>query len=902
MSDATSAIDRAMADPKSGAASAIDRAMGTTSSSEENGPTGTMDVTERFWRNKKEEADRKKALLKAGGIAIDTDTKAKSVSKELNVPMEFIDTSGADFGMRVNFSFSDSDEDIREKFKKDFPQGEIFRLRYTPKASWESTGKEFSYKETDTLVYREVAYDENGEPLPVTKDSKIKTIEGSGTGINDVADVVGPALPFVGAVAAGPLAPAGVIWGALATGAGYMAGELAKHEINIFAFDSDMTQKEALADAAREGRDMAIIMAVTGGAYKGAKFVAQRGAKIAMSDASAEIKAIRQRAMKWVEEQKGAVEGLNASQVSPENAILGLISNQGMATSATGKHAAVRQQTGPVNVIESDVVSTPEEVGKQLVTIVKRAYTRTENRIRSLVFGRTRATPEQGGTALIEGSRRWQIQEGPRGKLGVEYAIADKLAEQSGPRFALHVAATEEKQSVRQVIYDIKNAVNAEARSLESTGINVAETPIGKLQALINDIDSISSVQFDYKVIKELKTRAGQIIETWPWNSSVNSHQARRLFGTLSDVMMNPVNANPATKAFTEQMAKTNGIARAYYDMMDDKVIRGIISSTNANMLAAELGTPGALTKNVRKMISEMPSEYSSTFKTSVLTNDILLNPGGSTKAIAEWELRHPEGWTFLTGNDKALERSIKSAANSMDELRASNLANVISYQTKNSQSVAELLKKPGTGPSETLALVKSVGEEGREKLRQGMYHDIVDTVVSEGRRGIPRVDNSALAQIIKEYKKTGAWQHVLTQADRVHLLGMKSYIDLVYKGAQDAGVSLESAKAITELKKPSTFISGAHKLTVNAIAAKIIMSPTFTEWVISHNLGKPIIINSARSKVKFFGLMTEALLEGTEPGQDVDPASKALDAIYDIDLTVKPVVDYLSQLEIPRG
>jgi hypothetical protein len=892
------AIEIAMGAAGTSDPSAIDIAMGKTG--EEDNNIGYLQQV--HLDKKKKEREKKEAIA-----PIKTDTLSESISRELGVPDGMVDDSGAGFRMRANFSFSDTDEDMREKFKKMYPNGEIYRLEYNQAGTYKDTGDSFlSRNKSSVLVYRENAYDEDGNVLPITESSKVKTIEGAGGGYADIADIAGPSLPMAGSIAVGTLSPPGVLLGALHFGVGYAAGELAKHEINIFAYDSDLSQKEALADAAKEGAEMSVLLAVTGGLYKGAKAVVQRGAKVAMSDASAEIKAIRQRAMTFVESQRGRVATMTAPQVAPENAILERLGSQASSTSAEARHRAVAQQTGPANVLQEDLVKTQETIGAQIAATVRRVYNQTKNTIRTAVFGHRKTTLEEGGTALTQGGQAWVKQEGPRGKLGVEYTKLDAAAEQAKPVFTLNVPVSEGRLSAKQQVYEINNAVNAEVKALEVAGMNVAETPIGKLSTVLREIDRASGIQFNYEVIKQWRTRVGDVIAQWPWNSSINSHHARNLYGTLSDIMMSPVNANPMTRAFTLQAARANGMSRAYYQMLDDPAVRKIIQSTSPAMLAADIGTPLHLTPNVRTMIEQMPGDYARKFKDATLVHDILLNPSGATQSLDNWVVNHPEGWSFLVGKDKVLGRAVKEAARSMDDLRASNLYVAMDAATKNREMAAKLLRAPGTGPNETKALVESVGEQGRQKLREGIYHDIVDSVVTEGKKGIPMVDGAALKGIIKEYEATGAWQHVLTQADRVHLLGMKSYIDLVYKGAADAGVSLEAAKAITELKKPSTFISGAHKLTVNALAARVIMNPKFVEWVMYHNLGKPIVLNTARSKVRFIGLITEALVEGTEPGQNFDPFSdrtdSAMDFISDIDTNIVPVIDRLSELQIPQG
>jgi len=833
---------------------------------------------------------------------IDKDTPQESVSKALSVPRDLVDTSGADFMTRLDFSFSDDIEDIRIKFKKQYPQGEVYRLSYNPQYKSTKPGEEgpHSKKTIDTLVYRERAYDENGEILPITKDSKVKTIEGLDTGYNDIADLGGPALPMAGAILAPYLAPPGIIYAALSMGTGYALGELAKHEINIFGFDSDMSQKEALVDAAREGRDMAVLMAITGGAYKTTKWALQRGASVAMSESSPELKAVQQRAMKFVEEQKGRMPTLDADQLLQENMIAQRLGRQARSTASKAKHKSVAQQHAAAQTLDAESAGSIEVIGKKLINIAKRQYRTTKNRILDSIYGRGRTTLEQGGRSLTTGSKVWQKNEKLR--MGAAWTQVDDAAAKSSPVFSLNTATVEGGSTVRQVAWDVKNFVNAEAGMLKAQGVNVAETPIGKLQGIISDIDKISSTQTNYQVLKQLRTRVGQVIEQWPWNSSVNSSQARRLYAALSDSMMNPVNLNPLTAQYSQLASKASGVSKAYYDMLDDAAIRRIIQSSTPASLAADIGKPGSLTPNVRELIDKMPAQYAKRFKESVIYNDVLLNPGGSVASLEKWELTHPEGLQFLLPS-KAAKRQLYGVAQDMDTLRASNFAKAIEADAKATDAARTMLLTKGTGPSETKALAASVGEDGVNLLRKGIYHDIVDRSVSAtGKYGIPNVNRDTLAAAIKEYKATGAWQHILNPADRLKINGMKAYVDLLYKGAADAGVSLEAAQAITALKSPVTFMSGARVLAVNAIMARVMESRAFTEWAISHNLDKPIVLNLAQSKTRWLGLISEALLEGMEPTQNVNPVSPALEAIYSIPTSPQPIIDYVSEFNIPQG
>jgi hypothetical protein len=83
---------------------------------------------------------------------------------------------------------------------------------------------------------------------------------------------------------------------------------------------------------------------------------------------------------------------------------------------------------------------------------------------------------------------------------------------------------------------------------------------------------------------------------------------------------------------------------------------------------------------------------------------------------------------------------------------------------------------------------------------------------------------------MVDQYRRSGAWS-ILPKGDQVKLMGLDSYMKQVSRG-MDPGVALERAKAISQLKRPHSFIAGVHKLTVNEVMARVMANKGFKQFV----------------------------------------------------------------------
>jgi hypothetical protein len=519
---------------------------------------------------------------------------------------------------------------------------------------------------------------------------------------------------------------------------------------------------------------------------------------------------------KMVQKAKDAglkLEPLMIHQRTPENMIAGRLGSQAESTSKLAQHRLASQQGSVLPALKQakDVDITRYQAGKVILSEADKAY---KGKLENLRNALPRVTARKAGKALKGGIEDFSIKS--RKHVSNLYNKVDEAAKIENPVYDLSYA--------KETSSDIRKLVVADG----DISINVASTPEGRLNSLLDDIDKIEQTQTSYDVLKNLRTRAGELIEVWPWDASVNKGQAKRLYRTLSEIINNPVNSAPKTVSAHKSASSA---ARARFEALDSPSIQKIMKSDNPFKISQEFGEIGGLTDDVMFQMAKWSPQKSKIFKDYVKNNKILMEGDSALGNIKEWQLKDPEGYRFLV--PKKEEADLIKLAVKTDELRNSNIGVLVQAQTKAKDSVRTLLGQKGTSQADIDNIINSFGgrgTKGHDALRAGIYEDIIDRTMDEGKFG-PTISKAKLNKVINEYETNGAI-NLLTREDRVKIKGLQSYLRLIMMRGKDPGVSLEAAQAISNLKHPATFISGVHQLGVNSIMARILMSKRLSNVV----------------------------------------------------------------------
>lgn len=523
------------------------------------------------------------------------------------------------------------------------------------------------------------------------------------------------------------------------------------------------------------------------------------------------------------------IEPLMIHQKTPENMITGRIGAQAESTSKIAQHRLANQQASTVPALNqaksADI--TKYQAGKVILSTADKAY---KGKLENLKNALPRITRRKAGKALKGGMQ--DFVEKSRKHVSNLYNKVDDAAKAENPIYDLSYAKDTSSDIRRLVLAkrpgkEVESPIiNIKGESIRNTPIevspiNVAATPEGRLIGILDDIDDITDIQTNYNVLKQLRTRTGELIETWPWDASVNKGQAKRLYKALSDIMNNPVNNAPKT---VEAHIAASSAARARFESLDSPSIRRIIQSDNPFKVSEDFGNIGGLTDEVMNEITKWSPQKSQIFKQYVKNNKILMEGDSALKNIREWQLKDPEAYRFIVPKNE--EADLIRLAVKTDEIRNSNIGVLVRSQTKAREAFNTLINQPGTSKSDIETIINSFGgrgTKGHRALRAAIYEDIIDKTVETGKFSSV-IDKAKLNKLLSEYEKTGAI-NILTRDDRIKIKGLQSYLRLINMRGKDPGVSLEAAQAITNLKHPATFIAGVHQLGVNSIMARMLMS-----------------------------------------------------------------------------
>lgn len=785
-----------------------------------------------------------------------------SISDALDIPPDKIDTkTGADFWDRVDYSASDTDEEVVNKFTTKYPDGVMHRVEIPRKTT---LGKFFQPK--SHLVFK---YDANDDK------EKVKTVEDIGVTFKDLGDLAAPAAK--GAVTLGlgaATAGTSIVSQMLAYGGAAATAHLVKEGVEESRDTQLQPGKEVVAEAGMEGAIAAGITGVAGVTAKALSIGSGRGAFQQRPEMSALLRDINKAEAAGME-----AESLMVHQQAPGNMILGRFGAQAESTSKAAQEKIMAQRASALDALTLKQSDTALQGQKKVLTIVNRIYNKEINELKNKF---SRITPRAGDRSLRSGTD--EFVSGSRVRVSLKYNTADEMAAKEAPLFDLSPAQAKGQ--------DIKNLVLGDARqvsreveipgiSIKGTQItksrtktvdeqpdpiNVANTPEGQLIGVIDDLGKLSPDVINYEVVKQLRTRTGNLIEVWPWEANVNKGQAKLLYKELTKVIENPTNKAPN---FVKAHKEASTAAKARYDFLDAIPVQQLIKTEPSGKVIQQLSRPNALTDVHIRLFSDksFPGNKLNLIKQGI-KSQVLLDEGGAIQAIQKYRKNDPEAWRFLVR--KKEEREIYSIANDIDKLNASNIGQIVKQEVKATEVLDSLILKKGTTRNDVLDIAASLGPKGQEHLRTAIYNDII-TKAETTIKGVPTIDKKALGEVIKDYKKFGIWDSpILTKNDRTKIQGIKSYLELIFYRGQDPGVSLEAAQAITNLKHPATFLSGVHQLTVNSIMAKFLSSKA----------GNKLLIGSGREAFKTkpligTGIIIKGLLEGTEPGDQSLPVNE---------------------------
>lgn len=724
------------------------------------------------------------------------------------IPSEIDVETGLDFLSRADIALGDSFEEKRRKFKKHHPKGGLFKI---------------------------VLPGDNGVRLVFKEDldnpdEAIKTVEEASLSFADLADIAGDLPAALGSAVAtrGTSAIGAAFKGAV----GAATGESAKQLVEQARGEQLQPFMESAAQSARVGGEALFGGLLAAPAEKFFRGLAGEGIIRTTPES---------RALTVAEEtlQAGGTRAapLMAHQISPEHKVLNRFARQAFSTSTLGERQLKKQakQLGLVaGAMRDEIIRDPFRVGERTRIMGRRLLREGEKIIRAGIG--KQVTMRQGERALFKGADDWVAASRNHGKS--LYENVDEAAGLENPVFNLSRAQRVASDIQRGIV-----GVSPDMRQAEQLGIVQQARPdapvsesLGALQGVIGDLRKLDPTQDNYNVIKTLRTRLFDIIDNQPWQWDYGKRQAMDLWGALTNTMLNPENQAPN---FVNALRQASTYWRERANLLQVPAIQQLINQNrqNTGLLAVRFSEPNGLIPEIRAIMLDprlgaRGARQWEQFRTAAKMR--LLQDEGAVARYRQWQRKDPESLDMIV--PKGERNNFLRLAEANDDFTRNRVARVVEETEQSSRVVSELLKdQDAAGIGNLLRFYGGPGSEGHKTLRAGVFHHFITESLQEDAKGVTSVSFNKVRQLWNEYNRNGILDRLLLPGDKAKLFTLKEY-SRFFEIAGDPGVSLEAAQAITDLKHPSSFFRGVHKLGMNTMMARILQSPFANRLLVGKN------------------------------------------------------------------
>lgn len=350
-----------------------------------------------------------------------------------------------------------------------------------------------------------------------------------------------------------------------------------------------------------------------------------------------------------------------------------------------------------------------------------------------------------------------------------------------------------------------------------SGAVNVADPgrKLARVNALLGQIDP----RQDYQVVKELRTRVGQILNlplAQRMESGVDVGKAKEMYKELSAALEDPRDVIPgAAKGLRQQAKKANTSALNYYDTYDQQQVRQVLTSqegqTPTSLYNQLANNPSSWEPEFRRVLDEGDAQTKDQMRAGIDT--MIRNSDNPLGTLEKWRKSNVEAldWVYP---DKGSKRKAYQTARAINDLNRG-----ISKQAWETAS-----EKQGFGryaleeryktrqPHETeqaaaRRLVSEVGGPGsiehRSLRASAMSSAFENAIKTNERYSTPGIEPKAFSEGIEELKNKGWWTGVLTSDDRKSLNRMKVLSERIWSKG-DAGTALTLAAQVGQLRGSS--------------------------------------------------------------------------------------------------
>lgn len=771
---------------------------------------------------------------------------AKALSEQADIPIgEINPNEGLGLSQRFSLSWASDDADVYNRFQEMYPNGAIEKLTLDLGGHWEEDPNRPWITESTRMVDKWVFKrnkDDAAEKYKFIDPGWLGTKPGTifADAPADFAELPAAALPAVGGIlttiGASGTGRFGAIKLAFRGAAGVFAGEVTRRGINQAIYGSQKSLYEDLGAAAENAAyDLLAGYVIARGVRFGGGLVgkAEKGLPQpfrihATEGQKQKIADIEEAKKLFLRDENVSLEDLAAYQKGPTNPITRRIGQQAASGSALGQEAVQRQADTAAAAARQAPRSidnlTLDATQRRLYLKAKEIYRRTVNNVRT----RMQAANLRGGDEAIQKAQQAAIKNSQR-EVSRYYQVVDRAAVAERPRFDL------------SQLDDLTDALRKRVQGLAEMPdggvgrMSVSEGLPGEMTKILDDIDALKNIPQRWDTVKELRTRIYDLRDKAPWDWHNFERLADDLYDGFTEVLTNPIDDAPQYKA---AIVEASSAARARFDVLRGEQVRSIVRrSSTTGELVERFGSPNKLDTDAMYFIDRYAKGMADDFKSATLDRFLFTSDASNFSYMGERgvsaKLRYlkesdPDMWKWLTNNNSSASKMWTDAARTVDEINSGTFAKAIQGSDNGKQFVRGLVG--GTDKltrKEADQLLQNLGGRGSQQhnfLRIGIWEDLLDQAVRANDKGRIQVIPSSLTNTIDAYQQSGVWD-LLNAADKKKMQGLRAYMSLFAQSGGDTGTVLEIASAISQLKAPSTFVSGVREIYANKTLAMILFS-----------------------------------------------------------------------------
>lgn len=657
----------------------------------------------------------------------------------------------ADTSLRFDLSRGDTMDEKKVRLRNRFPEGDVGVIQDPGFGTGEGV---FQTGGGQMLVYRE------------NPDDKWKRVDPEGFEMGDVVEAIGPSIEAIVGETAMALRSRGLsipaTIGRQVIGA--VAGEGFEQAEQYALGKQRQSPSEVASEIGMEGAASLVGGLIIGSPLSGIKNIGTGAGALRVG-------------------QEGIETLQAANRLSPE---MGKKMTPGMVTDNPAIGLSERQSAALVpglqrryrelitladDAVRNNVPGSARNASSQIAKALQTMQDRMVARFRNLSSSSMK-TAGEGGEALKAGLAEYNVAQ--RNLVGAAYDAARSIED---PVF--------DTKTLFSMISDLRKG----AKGKLDPRVESVIKDIEKIEGPIELTDGrMLSVTDQYR---NARTQLYSLRSVPPGQvADQSTGQANDLYKSISQMMENPSNINPA---FRKAWADANTANRVWKESIEKQAIIRIARSENPAELLS-FARPGQV-GNLQLIKDVVPTQKWNEFVSSFYS-EVLNNPSMALDRINKFDKE-----TLDALVPSADQPALKRVATELDRIFKVGVEELQERQVTNINFIDRLIKS--SDPRTAQTIIRAANETNNKSMRESVRGAIVEWawngVIAKEKNSLA-FNKAALDRNVETLKSSGLWR-LLSPNDK-QVLSDASTVGKAFKDMIDAGTSIRAAEAVAGVQK----------------------------------------------------------------------------------------------------